>query len=307
MFDAALSARRQDSTGGTDEASFATVLDQAITARGIPLRRLSEVLADRGDPVSVAALSYWRSGRRAPQNDASFDAVRRLEEVLLLDEGTLTSRIPARSTPGPDNRRSFDDLGRPSEVGTNAVELHRQIGLSVRDTVITSSYQRYDIGADRQIIACHQRSFWTARVDGARTVAVTWHYDSPGVEPAIRSVTGARLGETLFDTGTMTFTGELILPRALKRGEMVITEHTIENLRERDDVTALENIVERRADDACLWIHFTKGSHPTACTRYTTSEKGRETAKARLMGGSLTQIVRGFGPGVIGFRWRWPD
>lgn len=307
MFDATLPARHRSPRTHGGEDSFATVLDEAIAARGIPLRRLSEVLADRGDPVSVAALSYWRSGHRAPQSDASLDAVRRLEEILLVDEGALTSHIPARATPGPDVRRSFDSFDHPAASGSNVGEMLQRMGHSVRDTILTSSYQRYDIGTDRQIITYQQRSFWTARVDGARTVAMTWHYDSPGTEPTIRSVTGARVGETLFDIRTRTFTGELVLPRPLKRGETAIIELTVDDLRERDDVTLLENILERRVDDACLWIHFAKGSRPVDCVGYATNEKHRDTGKVRLMDGALHRIVRGYGPGLIGFRWRWRD
>src|SRR5690606_34148545 len=82
-------------------ASFAEALSAAIRVRGLTLSRLHDRLVARGNPVSMATLSYWRSGARHPEGAQSLAAVTDLEELLDLDRGTLVDRLRPTLRTGP--------------------------------------------------------------------------------------------------------------------------------------------------------------------------------------------------------------
>ncbi|WP_417556011.1 hypothetical protein [Microbacterium sp.] len=291
-----------------DESGFAVVLDRAIAQRAISLRHLSRLLAARGDPLSVATLSSWRLGRRAPHGDASYDAVVRLEEVLGLEAGELVTRIPARSTPGPDRRRSFDELQARGDVPSNVEELSARLGHRAKDTALILTHHSYDIGADRRIERARFHNVWVARTDGTRSVMASWRFDSPPEEePRIATIDGATVGSTIFDRAHRTFVAELLLPRALERGETSINEYTLEGLGEQDEVTCLYSVLERRVDAASIWLRFSPTALPEAPRLIMENLQGRQTDAVRCTDGELHQVVRGFGPGIIGVDWAWPD
>ena len=54
---------------------FAASFRDAINARGLTLARLHEQLRARGNSVSMATLSYWRSGARRPEGAQSMAAL----------------------------------------------------------------------------------------------------------------------------------------------------------------------------------------------------------------------------------------
>lgn len=289
-----------------NEPTFAETLDRAIVARGVSLARLSDMLTALGDPVSVAALSSWRKGRRIPRADLSLDAVRRLEELLWLDEGSLVSRIPLRRTPGPDSRRLFDDI--LAEVGPrpNTTELAIRLGHEVRDTVVTSAHQTYDIGPDRHALRCRFQLFLEARVDGARSYLLMWQFDeSPRGIPVVSSVAGAHLGEHVYDEEHRTFVADLVLSRPLRRGEPAVIECVIEGIGEGEGTTQLRHALPRRINEASLWIRFDPKVRPRRCRLHLESDKERIDTSARLVDGALHRVVRGFGPGWFGFEWSW--
>jgi hypothetical protein len=292
----------------SDELTFAIMLDRAIAQSEISLHRLSRLLAARGDPVSVATLSHWRRGRRAPHGDSSYDAVVRLEEVLGLQAGELVSRIPARSTPGPDRRRSFDELQARGDVPSNVEELSARLGHRAKDTALILTHHRYDIGADRRIERARFHNVWVARTDGARSVMASWRFDSPpDEEPRIASVDGATVGRTIFDRAHRTFVAELLLPRALERGETSINEYILEGLGEQDEVTCLYSVVERRVAAASIWLRFSPTALPDASRMILESLHGRQEEAVHCVDGELHRVVRGFGPAIIGVDWAWPD
>ena len=78
---------------------FADALRAAIDARGVSLVWLRDRLADLDNPVSVAALSYWRSGRRRPDSGESLAAVRAIETVLDLPPDATVPDIRFRPAP----------------------------------------------------------------------------------------------------------------------------------------------------------------------------------------------------------------
>ncbi|KQZ23070.1 hypothetical protein [Microbacterium sp. Root553] len=92
---------RVDDQGGR----FAAALRAAISERGITLARLRSQLIDDGNPVSMATLSYWRSGDRQPEGAQSLSVVDGIEDRLGLHRGHLGGLLRASARLGPWRRR----------------------------------------------------------------------------------------------------------------------------------------------------------------------------------------------------------
>jgi hypothetical protein len=89
------------------ETPFPRALDQAIASSGLSLDRVRARLARHGVQVSIATLSYWRSGRSRPERRDSLRAVRILEEQFGLSPGSLTELLGPRRPRG-----RWGDTGR---------------------------------------------------------------------------------------------------------------------------------------------------------------------------------------------------
>jgi len=120
-----------------DDEDFAEALRAAIEKRGVTLQWLHDRLRGLGRPVSVATLSYWRSGRSRPEHQTSLDALELLEELLRLPPGHLESRLgpPRRGRPiGPNSplaqidprlRDALASIGYPEDfTGVREVSAH---------------------------------------------------------------------------------------------------------------------------------------------------------------------------------------
>ncbi|WP_435746398.1 hypothetical protein [Microbacterium sp. PMB16] len=82
-------------------SAFAEAFSGAITARGVSLSWLHRTLTERANPISVATLSYWRSGERHPEGSRSLAALEDIEHLLGLDAGSLLNLINTRTRLGP--------------------------------------------------------------------------------------------------------------------------------------------------------------------------------------------------------------
>ena len=75
---------------------FSFAFDRAHSDRAMSLSALHRVLSARGAGVSLATLSYWRSGQREPEQERSLRALAQVEEVLGLEPGALEALIEGR-------------------------------------------------------------------------------------------------------------------------------------------------------------------------------------------------------------------
>lgn len=92
-------------------SAFAEAFDAAVADRGVSLSSLHRRLAELATPVSVATLSYWRSGRSVPERATSLAAVGVLEEVLGLGPGALATHLrPVRRTAPPGRQVPTEQL-----------------------------------------------------------------------------------------------------------------------------------------------------------------------------------------------------
>jgi hypothetical protein len=72
------------------EGPFGVALRAAIRARGLGLDRIRYRLRGRGTAVSLATLSHWQSGRCRPERPESLQALRNLEDILNVPDGSLS-------------------------------------------------------------------------------------------------------------------------------------------------------------------------------------------------------------------------
>ena len=79
---------------------FDVALRAAIRARGLGLDRIRYRLRGKGTTVSLATLSHWQSGRCRPERPESLEALRNLEEILNVPDGSLSKLL------GPPRARS---------------------------------------------------------------------------------------------------------------------------------------------------------------------------------------------------------
>ncbi|SEF36794.1 hypothetical protein SAMN05421837_111215 [Amycolatopsis pretoriensis] len=72
---------------------FDVALRAAIRARGLGLDRIRYRLRGRGTTVSLATLSHWQSGRCRPERPESLEALRNLEDILNVPDGSLSKLL----------------------------------------------------------------------------------------------------------------------------------------------------------------------------------------------------------------------
>ncbi|WP_020664554.1 transcriptional regulator [Amycolatopsis benzoatilytica] len=80
---------------------FAEALRAAIRARGLGLERIRYRLHGKGATVSLATLSHWQSGRCRPERAESLRALKNLEEVLGVPDGSLRRLLGPPRPRGP--------------------------------------------------------------------------------------------------------------------------------------------------------------------------------------------------------------
>jgi hypothetical protein len=81
---------------------FDVALRAAIRVRGLGLDRIRYRLRGRGTTVSLATLSHWQSGRCRPERAESLEALRNLEDILNVPDGSLSRLLGP-----PRNRTRF--------------------------------------------------------------------------------------------------------------------------------------------------------------------------------------------------------
>lgn len=199
------------------EPTFRDVFAGAIARRQVSLAWLSQKLAESGRPVSVTALSYWRSGRSQPERATSLEALDEIEGLLDLPAGRLGSLIGPSRRPGP----------RPAERTTAQMFADRPgilpalqaLGFGGYDDLAEDLRQiTVDVDATGCVTGVQVRALARARRDGARRSPVIVTVDDPGHVPTFVAVAGCSFGRSRMDPASGVFATELILDRELALG-----------------------------------------------------------------------------------------
>lgn len=294
------------------EASpFAAALRAAIRDSGATLDRLAEALRQRGTPVSLATLSYWRSGRSQPERARSLAALAHLEDLLGLPGGALGKLLP---DPRPRGRGSAP---RPTQTASSAAIWHRpdQVRRLVADLDLSqdgaltrlSAHDRVEIGPDRAKRLQHTRQVLRAERDGAdRLVVICWG-DAPGAPPPqVQAVRNCAVGRVRVDERTGLAAAELLFDRPLARRETIVVEHALHCPEPRPTASSHQRVSRLPVREYLIEVRFHPSALPHHCVRFSETG-GQERVRALTLDSAHTAHALGLDldPGRFGIRWSW--
>ena len=294
------------------EDPFATALRAAIAARGLGLDRIRQRLLDRGTEISVAALSYWQSGRSKPERRGSIQAVRHLEEVLHLAPGSLTGLLGEPRARGRA-RRTVDAPGL-EEMWPDRERIEPVLSLVDRDEAMSriTLHIAVEIAADRGVRTVRTRQVLRAERDGADRWVTVHDLTQPGPAPRIEPIRSCELGRVVrVEEGVVA--AELVFDRVLARGETIVVEYA----------SVVDGPPYPRGDDTycsqfrtpvrdyAVEVQFDPAALPRSVRRYVVKPDGSHPVEHQRMAvspeGYTHAVALGFGPGMFCVAWEWPD
>lgn len=301
----------------TREADFARALRAAIIARRTSLEALRRALEERGIQVSVATLSYWRSGRRKPDRGASMIALAELERVLRLPAGFLTSKVAPRR-PGsavasalPTHYRTtatpaVTGPGTPRDSEVVAAGL-AELGLSWDDGLARLSYHdRMQIREDRTDGTHDVRTVLVAHRNGVDRFPIWYSHEDPHAFPFVTALSNCRLGRAVEFREKAAVAAEMLLEQGLDRGESVIVEHRVESIGQQAPMTSLFRRVGPPLRELVMEIRFPPRQLPRQVVQWRRVGDAAESSHPwHLVGNSSHLLVIDPAPGVYGLEWTW--
>lgn len=282
-------------------SSFAVAFGDALDRESVSLTALRDQLENEGHSVSLATLSYWRSGAREPERKASLQALVAAEELLGLQPGALTSHLMRRAT--SNSLEAFSDLLHREPDGDGR---HLARGEDHVDRVL------FHLVADvapppEQLVIRLTQGFVAAR-EGADGVTLFNGTVEDGSDEAVhetfRAISGCTIG------GRRELGGGIegvwvAFDRPLHLGESVLTEIEIRGDHEAvGDYVGL--VAEQQLEEAMVWARFRPDALPSR-TWVSFDEAGVahewEVDAQGATGVHYRQTA--FGPGSLTVRWEW--
>jgi len=297
----------QDAAG----AEFSAALRAAVATRGVSLESLKNELARRGCRVSIATLSYWRSGHRSPDRGGSMLALAEMEDLLSLPAGFLTSKVNPR---GPGSavasglpthyqtvaRREPSSEARDSDSGI--VEL----GLDWDDGLDRVSYHdRIEIREDRTDGAHDVRTVFVARRAGVDRFPVWWSHDDPKAFPFVVALTNCHLGRALEVREECAVAAEMLLDRTLDAGESFIVEHRLEAIGQNTPTLNFHRQLSAPIRELVIEVRFHPDATPRAAATRRTVGGCDTLVPTPVVGNSLHLLEIDPLPGIYGLEWEW--
>jgi hypothetical protein len=269
------------------EPGFPQAFADALEQRGVTLAWLHERLVECGHPVSSAALSYWRSGRSQPERGTSRDALAEIERLLWVEPGRLLDRLGPSRRPGPrPGESALSDLF--DEAPAMQAALHELGFESLYDELVEQlRHITVDLDAQGRATVIQVRAVMVARRDGARRTPLIVTLDDYGEMPVFVPVAGCEFGKSCFDVTDGVFAVELLMDRELRKDESALYELRVELL---------------------IWVRFHRDRPPERVEPFRRVDEREETELLDLGGGTGAHtLARGFGPGLLGLRWAFPE
>lgn len=287
--------------------TFAEAFDAAVRARGVSLSWLHRRLTELAAPVSVATLSYWRSGRSGPERKTSMATVDVLEEVLGLDRGALSRHLRPVRRPGPPGRAvPIEELTGEPEATRRALA-----GLGFRtshdELVETAIVLSMDVDAEARAVRISVLARYRALVEGAQRVATVLTVDHPGEgPPRIVPRAGIDVGRSVHAADDLLVATELLLERPLVLGGDAMVEYEVVLDGQPRASTSLAYYAARRVGQAVVWARFHPDAIPISFEAFDVVD-GEEIVEPLTMDGGRTLHRRAsqYGPGTLGLRWTW--
>ncbi|WP_136056908.1 hypothetical protein [Microbacterium sp. K24] len=294
-------------TGDARPAAFAHAFSAAVTARRVSLSWLHRRLRDRANPISVATLSYWRSGERHPEGLRSLTALEDIEQLLGLDPGALLDLVGTRTRLGAlapaQNPFTETQVAQAAEETLRLLDappIERTRSLSAH---IVSTVDENGMLSSR-----------TAQVliQAVAPVVQEITYAMMSADNSMRrprcTLRGATLLRGHLHESEHVYACVLRLDRPLPMGATTMLEISMEVPPPRAGAPLVEDetaaFVMRPIRNLVLWTRF----HPDAVPDWI-QEFERSPATDGLVSTSLNPLDsihlsrRDFGPGILGIHW----
>ncbi|KJQ54415.1 helix-turn-helix domain-containing protein [Microbacterium sp. SA39] len=295
-------------TGDERPTAFAEAFSAAISARRVTLSWLQRRLKDRANPISVATLSYWRSGERHPEGFRSLTVLEDIERLLGLDAGALVGLVDTRTRLGSlsaaQNPFTECEVTQAAEetlriLDAPPIEFTRSLSAHVVSTVgenglLESRTSQVLVQAVAPVVEEMTYALMSA--------------DAPVRRPAC-TLRGATLVREHLHESEHVYACVLRLDRPLAMGDTTMLEISMavpppeEGQFPRENETA--GFVMRPIRNLVLWTRF----HPAAVPDWlyeferTPAAPRPTTTRTLTPAESIHQSRRDFGPGILGIRW----
>ena len=288
---------------GDRRGAFAAGLRAAISDRGITLARLQSLLTDDGNPVSMATLSYWRSGARQPEGAQSLAAVEGIEDRLGLHRGHLTSLLGPSTRLGPmaPPRLPFDEEREQRETEETFAALHSAPQDALRDLSTQVTVFVGPHGAVEKIV---MRSLVQA-VKGviAEIPLIDVAPEETAIMSVISDVVGGRIDREYLHPGQLLSGVVIALDEPITTGGTTLIEFTETFPSGYPARQSAWHATSRPARESLIWVHFSPEALPSWCEEYVETDDEYTATMRALRGNSVHLVRHGFGPGVLGLRW----
>ncbi|QMU96278.1 hypothetical protein FVO59_02935 [Microbacterium esteraromaticum] len=284
-------------------SAFADVLRGAIERSRLSLTQIHNRLREHGNPVSMATLSYWRSGERRPEGAASLSAVDDLERILGMPAGALTDRIVQPLRMGPLNapRVPFDEERERRETEETFAALGAAPQVSIRDL---STHMTVTVGADGAIDRTVYRCIVQV-TEGVVAELPLIDIDEEATDATLQivDVVGGRLDREYRHPGGRLSGIVIAFDEPAAAGETVLFEFAEVYPPGYPRRRTAWHATARASKETVISVHFPPGGEPDWCEEYVEVD-GDETTRPAAMRGLVAHAMRhGFGPGVLGLRW----
>ncbi|MFG3408658.1 hypothetical protein [Streptomyces sp. NPDC048142] len=291
---------------------FHLALRTALSVRGLPLQRVQHHLAHRGVKLGVTSLSYWQQGVRRPRRAESLRAVRALEEVLALPDGSLLRLLRDGDALAEGDRPASRSYRSLMEASGSVERLLAAMESPVDGGLHTVGHQeRVRIGARRELAGRSSRHVVRAHRDGVdRYLAV--HRGDPGCDPSrivVRALENCRTGRVRWDPDAGVLVAELLFDTRLRSGETYLFGYGFE-----DGTGGAGDEYVRGftfgGGQYVLQVGFDEAALPVRCRRFAQASAGAARGARRdltLTGRHRTVhlVEESVRPGLIGIDWDW--
>ncbi len=282
----------------------------------MPLTRLRDSLADRGNPVSLATLSYWRSGTRQPDPVLRKEVIADIEEILALEEGDLVRLAVKPRDVGqvPPAARHLPTLEHGGDRIQSVLDAKQALNGPADDTFRMLSVQMTtDVGAEGLPIAATCQ-FLLQCVKGTLTHHVLCVAPAGEIErPMVIDVVGGGAVVDQYLSPQCTVQAVSIeLDRTLEVGESLMLEIRVDMVPEGSSGNPFGQFMTvpayHLAHKVANWIRFDPRRIPDWFEEVDVTPDG-EQRRARVLDTptSIHQVRWNFGPGSVTLHWGYGE
>ncbi|WP_217184990.1 hypothetical protein [Streptomyces sp. AC495_CC817] len=287
---------------------FAGAFRDAINARRVTLARLHAQLRERGNSVSMATLSYWRSGARRPEGVQSMAAVADIEQLLALDEGALTDLLTGTNRTGPLGPLQFpiDEAALEQSVKDAFAALGAEYPDTSREV---TTHSITDVGADGRVVSCAIRSIVQSTI--GTVTSIPFLELSPGVStpaPLLSAVSGGHVSARYSHPNGEVHGILFELEAPLTAPHTAVIEWLVEFPEDYPAAFETGHALSRQSRELLVWTRFHPDALPDWVEERVETPDGEVRAPLSLEGRtSVHQVRRGFGPGALKLVWGYGD